>query len=568
MTAGQDHEAGAQTGWMPGIAAAVRGAPRLLAPAQRLLAPGAEPAAEVTGAEDWNATALRRLILQKLPQTQIILVSNREPYVHSATADGTAFSVPSGGLVAALEPIARACHGTWIAHGSGSADRDTVDGRDRLRVPPDDPRYTLRRVWLSEEEVRGYYLGYANEALWPLCHNAFVRPVFRGEDWAHYVAVNRRFAEAVAAEAEGGAPLVIVQDYHFALLPRMVRDLMPKATIVAFWHIPWPNAEVFGICPNAAAILDGLLGADVVGFQVPLYRMNFAEGIDRTLESRTDREDWSVHYGGMISRLRTYPISIAWPAGRRPPAPAAPEGLAAPPGGKLVLAVGRLDYTKGMPECLRAVDLFLQTRPDWRGRLRFFCVAAPTRGGIAAYRDLRDTCLRLTAEINARHTVDGVAPIVFADRSFDRRELDLCYRAADVCMVPSLHDGMNLVAKEYVAQRSREDGVLILSKFAGAIHELPEALKVNPFDVGQTADALDFALAMPPDQQCERMQRMRENVRRNNIYRWADRLLCDAAHFRGRNRIAAFDAPPGGDRPEPLPDAEEGRDAPATRSRS
>jgi trehalose 6-phosphate synthase len=490
--------------------------------------------------EEGTEAALRELIAQRLPGTEIILVSNREPRVHSATPDGIRCDVPTGGLVAALEPIARSCRGTWIAHGSGSADREMVDADDRLQVPPDDPRYTLRRVWLSPEEERGYYLGYSNEALWPLCHNAFVRPIFRDEDWEHYVAVNRRFAEAVVTEARSAAPVVIVQDYHFALVPRMIRERLPDATIVHFWHIPWPNAEIFGICPNAAVILDGLLGADILGFQTPLHRINFVDCVERTIESRTDRENWSVHYGGAISRVRTYPISIAWPDAAPADPPPAPEGMMPPRGGKLVLSVGRLDYTKGIPESLRAIDLLLTQRPELAGRMRYFCVAAPTRGGLKAYRDLRRACRRMASEVNERHGMRDAPAVVFADRAFSKAELDVCYRAADICMVPSLHDGMNLIAKEYVSQRGEDDGVLVLSKFAGAMHELPEALRINPFDIGLTADTLGVALDMPRRQQRVRMRRMRESVRRNSVFRWATRLLSDAAHYRGQNRIEAL----------------------------
>jgi trehalose 6-phosphate synthase len=512
-----------------------------------------EPSDAMRPPEEGTEAALRALIAQRLPGTEILLVSNREPRVHTATPEGVACNVPTGGLVAALEPIARSCGGTWIAHGSGSADRETVDADDRLRVPADDPRYTLRRVWLTPEEERGYYLGYSNEALWPLCHNAFVRPVFRDADWAHYVAVNRRFAEAVVTEAKSAAPVVIVQDYHFALLPRMIRERLPDATIVHFWHIPWPNAEIFGICPNASVILDGLLGADIIGFQTPLHRINFVDCVERTIESRTDREDWSVHYGGAISRVRTYPISIAWPEAAPPDPPPPPEGLTPPRGGRLVLSVGRLDYTKGIPESLRAVDLLLTNRPELAGRMRYFCVAAPTRGGLKTYRDLRRTCRRMAAEVNERHGTRENPVVVFADRAFSKAELDVCYRAADVCIVPSLHDGMNLIAKEYVSQRGEDDGVLVLSKFAGAMQELPEALQINPFDIGLTADTLGNALEMPRRQQRVRMRRMRESVRHNSIFRWAERLLSDAAHYRGRNRIDAL-TPTRRHRPEHPPD--------------
>lgn len=359
----------------------------------------------------------------------MILVSNREPYVHSTGRAGFECEVPAGGLVSALEPIAKSCGGTWIAHGSGSADRDTVDAGDRIGVPPGTPDYTLRRIWLSDAEYRGYYLGFSNQSLWPLCHTAFVRPVFRAEDWAHYVAVNRRFADAVAAEASSSAPVVFVQDYHFALLPRMIRERLPDATIVSFWHIPWPNAEVFGICLHVADILDGLLGSDIIGFHIPLCKMNFTECIERTLESRVNREDWSIQYGGQLSFARDHAISIAGPD-PSDPEPSSP--VAATPQDphrrtvrdtRVVLGVGRLDYTKGIPECLTAFEKLLEDAPDWRGRVRLVFIAAPTRIEIRAYRDLRATCQRLADEINARYGAEDYAPVTFIDRNLERAAL-------------------------------------------------------------------------------------------------------------------------------------------------
>ncbi|MCU0911577.1 MAG: trehalose-6-phosphate synthase, partial [Rhodobacteraceae bacterium] len=525
---------------------------------------------------DWTVARLRALIDGELAGADVILVSNREPYVHSAGRSGITCAVPAGGLVSALEPIARGCGGTWIAHGSGSADRETVDDGDRIALPPVNPSYTLRRVWLSPEEVRGYYLGFANESLWPLCHNAYVRPVFREEDWFHYRTVNERFADAVVQEARSDAPLVIVQDYHFALLPRMIRDRLPNATIASFWHIPWPNAEVFGICPYAAELLDGMLGADLIGFQVPLFRINFAECVERTLESRINREDWSVLYGGEESRVRTYPISIEWPDGAdrdRAPEESIRAAFPMQPDARLILAVGRLDYTKGIPEILQAFEMLLDRHPELQGKVHLYHVAAPSRGEVSAYRSLHRECLRLVAAINARFGSDEYRPILFVDRHADRAELGQCYREADVCVVPSLHDGMNLVAKEFVAQRRNEDGVLILSRFAGAIHELPEALRINPFDAAGMAEAMKAALDMPPAEQAERMRRMRETVRTRNIYRWAGKLLEDAAQVRGRNRLKQrAGAVP--DRPRLLstqragadPAAKEVSDAPSARS--
>ena len=241
------------------------------------------------------------------------MVSNREPYIHVRTPDGIAVQRPASGLVTAIEPIMRACSGTWIAHGSGSADRDVVDAHDRVGVPQDDPAYQIRRVWLTPEQEAGYYYGFANEGLWPLCHIAHVRPTFRTADWEQYRQVNRIFAGAVAQEATSPDPIVLVQDYHFALLPRMIRELLPEATIVTFWHIPWPNPEAFAICPWRAELLDGLLGSSILGFHTQFHCNNFVDTVDRTLEARADRETFTVSYRGEPTAVKRYPISIEWP---------------------------------------------------------------------------------------------------------------------------------------------------------------------------------------------------------------------------------------------------------------
>ncbi|MDD7972338.1 alpha,alpha-trehalose-phosphate synthase (UDP-forming) [Roseinatronobacter alkalisoli] len=511
------------------------------APSRKFDTPAPKMITHARNPDDWDVTRLRTLIRNELAGTDVILVSNREPYVHTTQTDGIRCEIPAGGLVSALEPIARGCGGTWIAHGSGSADRETVDAHDRIQVPPGNPGYTLRRVWITPEEEKGYYVGFANESLWPLCHNAFVRPVFRAADWCHYRAVNARFADAVKQEARTDSPIVIVQDYHFALLPRMIRERLPNATIVSFWHIPWPNAEVFGICPHAAEVLDGMLGSDIIGFQVPLFRINFIDCVERTLESRINPEDCSVRYGSKLSRVRTYPISIAWPpdpTGQEMPATlSARKAMGAKSGAKLILAVGRLDYTKGIPEFLSAFEELLVLHPEWRGNIHLFYVAAPSRGEVASYRSLHKQCLRLSEAINDRFGTPDYTPLLFMDRHVDRDDLRHLYREADICVVPSLHDGMNLVAKEFVAERRDEQGVLILSRFAGATQEMPEALAVNPFDISKLAATLKSALEMPPDEQAARMRRMRETVRSKNIYRWAGRLLEDAVHFRRRNQL-------------------------------
>lgn len=493
----------------------------------------------------WTPQSLQDLLHQALPGAEVIILSNREPYIHNHLDQGDIeIQTPASGLVSALEPVMRACGGTWIAHGSGSADRDTVDAHDRILVPPDRPAYTLRRVWITEEEQDGYYYGLANEGLWPLCHIAFVRPVFRESDWQAYERINQRFADAVAAEARSEDPIILVQDYHFALAPRMIRQLLPKATIITFWHIPWPNAETFGICPWKERILEGLLGSSVIGFHTQFHCNNFFETVDRFIESRIDRELSSVTLGGHDTKVRPYPISIAWPPKALEGQPPVPDcralvrdrlGLAA----DACLAVGieRFDYTKGILDRMRAVDVLLETRPEWKGRFTFVQVAAPTRSKLATYSLLQQEAMQLADEINARHGEGAYQPIRLVIRHHEPDQVFELFRAADLCVVSSLHDGMNLVAKEFVAARDDDQGVLILSSFTGASRELSEALIVNPFDAGEMAGAMDQALRMPAQEQRERMRLMRQQVREQNVYRWAGRMLIDAARIRQEWRI-------------------------------
>ncbi len=504
---------------------------------------GLRPGAPVSddGYTRWTAARLRKVMQEELGDAEIIVVSNREPYIHNHGEGEIKVQRPAGGLVSALEPVMRTCGGTWIAQGSGSADRKAVDAKDRIAVPPDTPAYTLRRIWFSDEEQGDHYCGLANEGLWPLCHAAFVQPVFRETDWQAYRAVNERFANAVAEEAATEAPIVLVQDYHLALLPRLVRKRLPKATIITFWHIPWPNSEIFGICPWKEEILQGLLGSSILGFHTQRYCNNFIETVEQFMESRSDREQSSILLEGRETLVRPYPISIEWPPAALAVQAPVPEcratvrtRLGLPPDICLAVSVERLDYIKGILERMRAVDTFLTAYPQWKERLVFLQAAAPTRTKLPAYAHLKTEAQRLADEINARHGSPGFQPVRLAIRHHDAPEVFAMLRAADVCIVSSLHDGMNLTAKEFVASRDDEQGVLLLSTFAGASRELPEALMVNPYDVHSMAAALDRGLTMPPAEQRERMHRMREQVRTRNVYRWAGLMLLDASVLRRR----------------------------------
>ncbi|MCG6950874.1 MAG: trehalose-6-phosphate synthase [Betaproteobacteria bacterium] len=505
----------------------------------------AERSARDESQTSWGPDALRRILREDLKGDEILIVSNREPYLHVRREDNVIeIQRPASGLVTALEPVMRACSGTWIAHGAGSADRDAVDQYDRVMVPPDKPSYRIRRVWLTREEEQGYYYGFANEGLWPLCHIAHARPVFRVEDWEHYKTVNQRFADVVVDEARSEDPIVLVQDYHFALAPRMIRDRLPLATIITFWHIPWPNPEVFGILPWREEVLEGMLGSSILGFHTQFHCNNFFDTVDRFLEARVNRETYTITHGGEPTEVRRYPISIEWP-----PAALARqasieecrrrvrERLNLAPDALLGVGVDRLDYTKGILERFLAVERMLELKPQWIGRFSFLQVAAPSRSSLDEYQNLEHRVRAAALRINNRFGRPGYLPIVLQIEHHTAEQVYELYRAAELCYVSSLHDGMNLVAKEFVAARDDEQGVLILSQFTGAARELVEALIVNPYDIQQCAVALDAALSMHPEEQRARMRSMRHLVQEFNVYRWAGRMLIDAARMRHRRRV-------------------------------
>ncbi len=547
------------SGWVAGMRSLMRGQVRFREPAPQEHAPEFKPIARdlkqlidelesERRARDesqitWTPESLKAILHNELSGAEVIVVSNREPYVHELENGRIVVEQPASGLVTALEPIMRACSGIWIAHGSGSADREVVDAHDRVAVPPGRSAYQLRRIWLTGEEVSGYYYGFSNEGIWPLCHIAHVRPTFRSSDWIQYMAVNRKFAAAVTREAKTKTPIVLVQDYHLALLPKMIREVLPNATVITFWHIPWPNPESFAICPWGEEIVQGMLGSSILGFHTQFHCHNFVDTVDSCIEARVDREALTVSYGGKLTTVRRYPISIGWPPGEdlmdKPVDQCridVRQENALPPDHKIGIGVDRLDYTKGIMERFSAIEQFLELNPEWRGRFTFIQIAAPTRSGIEEYKAHEVRVRECAARINEGFG-EGPPAILLKVEHHEPKSVYEYYRAADLCFVSSLHDGMNLVAKEFVAARDDERGVLILSQFTGAARELPEALIVNPYDSHECAGALLIALTMPLAEQRDRMLLMRGLVREFNVYRWAGRMLLDAATMRRRSKL-------------------------------
>ena len=482
----------------------------------------------------WTPERLKEHVKLKLNGKPLIVVSNREPYMHYREGRAVKWIVPAGGLVTALDPVMRAAGGTWVAHGAGEADWETVDDKNRLRVPPDDPFYTLRRVSITKEEETGYYYGFSNEGLWPLCHIAHTRPMFRSQDYAAYKEVNEKFAMAVLDEIDGiEAPCILIQDYHFALLPKIIKEKRPDTRVAIFWHIPWPNPEAFGICPWQRDLLKGMLGADLVSFHTQFHCNNFMETVDRVLECRIEWERFTVNRENHPTLVKPFPISVNF-SGQAGPAPDR-AALMKELGIKtkfLAVGVERMDYTKGVLERIYGIERFLEKYPEYQGEFTYVQIGAPSRTHIKRYHDFLAEVDAEAERVNWRFKKKDWRPIVFQKRHHNHAEIVPYYRSADVCLVTSLHDGMNLVAKEFVAARSDNSGVLILSPFAGAARELRDALLVNPYDTERMSDAIRFALEMKDEEKTDRMVRMREVVREHNIYRWAGELIEELTRVR------------------------------------
>ena len=476
----------------------------------------------------WTEERLKEFIKSYLKDRKIFVVSNREPYIHKKIKNEIQYTVPASGMVTALEPIMEACGGLWMAHGSGDADKLTVDKNSKLAVPPEEPKYTLKRLWLTDQEVKGYYIGFSNEALWPLCHMAHTRPIFRKEDWIEYRKVNGKFTQALLSEIKDTRrPVILVQDYHFALLPEMIKKSRPDAEVGLFWHVPWPHAESFSICPWRKEILGGMLGADVIGFHIQQYCNNFLETVGKEIESIADLEKFAIYHKGHTTYIKSFPISVAFTAGA--------DGIPEPKSSLLedmgiktkYLGVGvdRLDYTKGILERMRGVEFFFDIYPAYKKQFTFLQIAPQTRKAVEKYRQFNDDVTREAERINKKFQDNDWQPIVLLKEHYTHEKIYPLYRSADVCLVTSLSDGMNLVAKEFIAARNDESGVLILSKFTGASRDLTGAIVINPYSAEETADAIYQSLTMPPAEQRRRMKKMRDSVKNYNVYRWAAEFI-------------------------------------------
>ncbi len=493
-----------------------------------------------TGEAIWTPDRLKEEVKKILHEKTLIVVSNREPYMHVHSGKEIKCIVPASGMVTAMEPILKACGGLWIASGTGDADKETVDRNNKIAVPPNEEKYVLKRIWITPEEEEHFYYGFSNEGLWPLCHLAHTRPVFREKDWKYYKAVNSKFAGAVLEEVSKiEQPFVLVQDYHFALLPEMIKKERPDATVAIFWHIPWPNPEFFSICPWQNEILRGMLGANLIGFHTQYHCYNFLETVNNSIDSRVIRENLSVRIGNQTTFVKSFPISIAFTLrdfDKKDDIVQSPAEILSRYGIKtnfLGIGVERIDYTKGIIERFLAIERFFEKYPSYREKFTFVQIGAPSRTKLKTYSDMVSLVETEADRINMKYRQKDWKPILLLIRHHSHEEIMPFYKSANLCMVTSLHDGMNLVAKEFVASRNNSDGVLILSRFAGASQELQGAIIINPYDIEQMSDAIKTALEMPKKIQQKRMKQMRQEIVEHNIYSWAAGLLRTMVSIQG-----------------------------------
>lgn len=496
----------------------------------------------------WSKEGLYNLVEAELGDSLFIVVSNREPYVHSYTQETDRrirVTQPVGGLTEALDPVMRAAGGTWVAWGSGDADFDEkiVDKDQRVMVPPppEESRYALKRVKLTEADVAGFYLGFANESLWPLCHVTFTPPNYR-EDWWHtYRTVNRTFADSVLQEIGDRKAVVLVQDYHFALLSHYIKESKPDLTVGQFWHIPWPDYDFFRTCPWNEEIINGMLGNDLMGFHIQDFCNSFLDNAARILGADIDRENGIITYRGNMTEVRPFPISVDFDSLN---AQAGTEEVEKEMenlreeldlnGKYLGVGMDRMDYTKGIPERLMALDKFFEDNPEYCGKVVFVQAGMPSRTQIDTYKQIDKRINDLMNGLNEKYGTGSWKPVVAMTRQLSPVTLHALRRLANFCVVSSLHDGMNLVAKEYVASRIDGDGVLILSRFTGSAVEMKDSLLINPYDISDFAVRIKEAVEMPQSERRRRMKKMRATVSENNIYKWAGTMVSRLMEITGK----------------------------------
>jgi alpha,alpha-trehalose-phosphate synthase [UDP-forming] len=472
-----------------------------------------------------------KMLDERLKDHLFVVVSQAEPYQHDYVKDTVKVKRTTGGLISAMEPLLKANKGLWIAHGRGTADKEAVDENDKVKMPPGKNQYTLKRIWISKKNLRGWYYGFSNEAMWPLCHSVFERPTFRESDWNTYWDVNQQFADAVLKEVEGKKAIVWIQDYQLSLVPQMLKEKRPDLIVGHFWHIPWPVSDIFKICPWDRTLLEGMLGNELIGFQRHSYCRNFLTCVSKTLEAKVDFDALTVTYNNHVTYVRHFPISIdtqgviqASQKTKKFGKAFIKKNITARGYEHLSIGVERMDYTKGLPERIKAIDRFLEKYPEYQEKFVHVNILVPSRTLIKRYEELDREIDNLIENVNFKYATATWQPIHVIKEAVPPSEVYSFYKSADIALVTSLADGMNLVAKEYIAA-GPDDGVLILSEQAGAADELQDALIVNPYDIEQLADKIKQALEMPKDERKQRIEKMRGFIAQHNVYEWAGRFI-------------------------------------------
>lgn len=487
--------------------------------------------------EMWSAKTVNKLVKSKLKGFSVITISNREPYIHMHTKKGITYKGPGffGGMAVALDSTMQACHGLWIAWGSGDANHETVDKFKHIKVPPENPQYTLRRVWISGKDIFGFYFGASNQAIWPLCHPVtHVKPLFIPNYWKTYKKINKLYAKVCLEEIKGKKKVIVfLQDYHLTLCPKFIRKERKDILLAHFWHIPWPTPDIFRICPWRKEILEGLLSNDLLGFHIPSYCKNFLETVEKELKAKVDYKKYLVYYKGHKTSVRAFPISIDFDVldkvSRSKEVKKEIKKIRSTfiPYKFIGVGIDRIDFTKGIPERLRAIDRFLEKYPKYKERFVFFQAGTVSRIGLPSYKKINEEIDGLVEQINKKYKTGKWKPIIYLKEKIPLPRLMGLHRTADLAIISPLQDGMNIVAKEFVAAQSDLKGVLLLSPFAGAAQELKQALLINPHNTEKFADSIKEALEMPKQEKRKRMLALRKVVKVNNIYKWVGDILSE-----------------------------------------
>lgn len=484
----------------------------------------------------WTKESLKEVIKEKLKDHLFVIVSNREPYSHVYVGQKVKWMGAVSGAVTPLDFIMQTAKGSWIATGTSDADNVVVDKNGEIMVPPNDPRYTLKRIWLNKEEIDGYYNGFSNSTLWPLCHIAHVRPNFHHAEWETYKKVNEKFAQTILEKVGNSKAFVWIQDYHLALVPKFLKKKRPDLIVAQFWHIPWPAAEIFRICPWRKDILEGLLANDLLGFHLGHYCTNFFNTVSRELETNINYETSKISHKDHCTIVKAFPISVDseyisnLASHSRKSIKTATKKYISGDYKYLCLSVERLDYTKGTLERLQAIDRFLTKYPQYQKKFVYFGIIALSRMNIPTYQNYLKNIEDLVQKINWKYHTNSWYPITITNDIFGLKDLIPLYKNANICMVTSLDDGMNIVSKEYVTAANPKKGMLILSHFTGTARELTDAIQVNPYNIEQMTEAIRIALEMPRKERMERMKKMKEIVKEKNVYRWASKFILELSN--------------------------------------